>query len=78
MEEDAPARRVFDAGVGGSRRRGGPCIRWKDQIEETLSSILSLRPMKGFYERTQDMCLKLIYNQFVYKLKNSKDVTSST
>ena len=39
MEEDAPARRVFDAGIYGSRRRGRPCIRWKDQIEEALSSI---------------------------------------
>ena len=39
MKEDAPARRVFDAGICGSRRRGLPCIRWKDQIEEALSSI---------------------------------------
>ena len=39
MEEDAPARRVFDAEICGSRRRGRPCIRWKDQIEEALSSI---------------------------------------
>ena len=39
MEEDAPARRVFDAGICGSRRRGRSCIRWKDQIEEALSSI---------------------------------------
>ena len=30
---------VFDAGICGSRRRGRPCIRWKDQIEEALSSI---------------------------------------
>ena len=27
MEEDAPARRVFDAGIYGSRRRGRFCIR---------------------------------------------------
>ena len=39
MEEDAPARRVFDAEICGNRRRGRPCIRWKDQIEEALSSI---------------------------------------
>ena len=39
MEEDAPARRVVDAGIYGSRRRGLPCIRRKDQIEEALSSI---------------------------------------
>ena len=32
MEEEAPARRVFDAGICGSRRRGRPCIGWKDQI----------------------------------------------
>ena len=39
MEKDALARRVFDAGISGSRRRGRPCIRWEDQIEEALSSI---------------------------------------
>ena len=39
MEEDAPARLVFNAGIYGSRRRGRPCIRWKDQIEKALSSI---------------------------------------
>ena len=39
MQEDAPARRVFDAWIYGSRRKGRPCIGWKDQIEETLSSI---------------------------------------
>ena len=39
MEENAPARRVFDAGICVSRRRGRSCIRWKDQIEEDLSSI---------------------------------------
>ena len=39
IEEDAPARRVFDAGICESRQRGQPCIRWKDQIEEALSSI---------------------------------------
>ena len=35
MEEDE----VVDAGICGNRRRGRPCIRWKDQIEEALSSI---------------------------------------
>ena len=39
MEENAPARRVFDAGICRSRRKGRPCIRWKNQIEEALSSI---------------------------------------
>ena len=39
MEEDDPARRTFDAGICGSCRRGRPCMRWKDQIKEALSSI---------------------------------------
>ena len=39
MQEDAPVRRVFDAGICGRRRTGRPCIRWKDQIEEAVSSI---------------------------------------
>ena len=34
--EDAPTRRVFDAGIYGSRRWGR---LWKNQIEEALSSI---------------------------------------
>ena len=38
-EEDAPARRVFDGRICGSRRRGRPCIHWKDQIKEALLSI---------------------------------------
>ena len=32
MEEDAPARRILDAVICGSWRRGPPFIRWKDQI----------------------------------------------
>ena len=39
MDEDAPARRILDAGICGNWRRGRLCIRWKDQIEEALSSI---------------------------------------
>ena len=39
IEEDAPARRVFDAVIYESRRIGRPYICWKDQIEEALSSI---------------------------------------
>ena len=31
MKEDAVARRVIVAGICRSRRRGRPCIRWKDQ-----------------------------------------------
>ena len=38
-EEDAPTRRVFYGGICGSRRRGRPCIHWKDKIEEALSLI---------------------------------------
>ena len=39
MEEYAPARGIFDAKICGSQRSGRPCIFWKNQIEETLSSI---------------------------------------
>ena len=39
MEEDAPARRVFDAGICESWRRGRACIHRKDQIVEALSLI---------------------------------------
>ena len=39
MEENAPARRVYVAGIYRSRRREGPCIRLKNQIEKALSSI---------------------------------------
>ena len=38
MEEDVPARQVFDAGICGGRQRGRLCIRWKDQIVKALSS----------------------------------------
>ena len=37
--EDASARRIFDAGICGSLRRGRPCMRWKDQIDKAQSSI---------------------------------------
>ena len=39
MEEDAPARRVFEVGICRSRRRGRSYMRWEDQIKEVLSSI---------------------------------------
>ena len=39
MDEDAPAKRVFDAEVSGRRRRRRPCLRWKDQVEGALSSL---------------------------------------
>ena len=39
MEEDAPMRLVFDAGIYGSQRTARPYIRSKDEIEEALSLI---------------------------------------
>ena len=39
MEDDTSARQMFDAEICTSRRRGQPCLRWKDQIEEAVSSI---------------------------------------
>ena len=35
----APARRVLDVGTCESWQRGQPCLRWKDQIDEALSTI---------------------------------------
>ena len=39
MDEEAPARKAFDAVVGGQRRRGRPRLRWKDQTTEALSAL---------------------------------------
>ena len=39
MEEDASARRVFNAGICRSWRIGRPCIRCKGQIEESIGVI---------------------------------------
>ena len=39
MEEDAPARRVLDAGVCEIWQSGRSCLRWKDQMEEAISAI---------------------------------------
>ena len=36
MKEDASARRVFYAGICDCRRRGPPCMSWKNQIKEVL------------------------------------------
>ena len=37
MNENAPARRAFDAvPEGGRRRRGRPRLRWKDQVVSVL------------------------------------------
>ena len=38
MDEDAAPRRVFDALVGGCGQVGRPRTRWKDQVEEALTS----------------------------------------
>ena len=39
MDEDAPARLVFDAVIGGNQRVGRPRTRLKDQLEEALTSL---------------------------------------
>ncbi|XP_051859298.1 uncharacterized protein LOC127565328 [Drosophila albomicans] len=39
MDEDAPARKVFDAMIVGTRRRGRPRTRWQDQVMDTLSTL---------------------------------------
>ena len=39
MDKDAAPRRVLDAVVGIHRPVGRPRIRWKDQVEEALTSI---------------------------------------
>lgn len=38
MDEDAPAHKVYKSEpTDGSRRRGRPRIRWKDQVEDNIS-----------------------------------------
>ena len=40
MSEDAPAKKSFEYEPGdGSRRRGRPKLRWKDQVEEDISKL---------------------------------------
>ncbi|XP_060665535.1 uncharacterized protein LOC132797772 [Drosophila nasuta] len=39
MDEDAPARKVFDAVIVGTRKRGRPRTRWQDQVMENLSTL---------------------------------------
>lgn len=40
MEENAPAKKAFEYAPGdGSRRRGRPKLRWKDQVEEDISKL---------------------------------------
>ena len=39
MDEDAPPRPVFDAVVGCHQRKGRARTRWKDQVEEALTSL---------------------------------------
>ena len=40
MDTDVPALKVFDSKpAGGSRGRGRPPLRWKDQVEKDLASL---------------------------------------
>ena len=39
MDENAPARKVFDNELDGRRRRGQPKLRWKDQDTENLAEL---------------------------------------
>ena len=40
MDEEAPARKVFEtAPSGGSRRRGRPFLRWRDQVVENINTL---------------------------------------
>ena len=39
MDEEAPAKKVFETKVKGQRRRGRPCLRWIDQVEEALTAL---------------------------------------
>ena len=54
MMEDASARRVFDSVIYLSPQRERPCIRWKDQIEEILSSIGIINTQEA--EAPERMC----------------------
>ena len=40
MDDHAPAKKVFESvPSGGSRKRGRPNLRWKDQVEENINSL---------------------------------------
>ena len=40
MDEQAPARKVFETTPsGGTRKRGRPSIRWRDQVEDNIKSL---------------------------------------
>lgn len=39
MDENSPAKKVFEGRVWGDRRQGRPCLRWKDQVEQNLSQL---------------------------------------
>ena len=39
MDDDAPANKVFESKAEGRRRRGRPCLRWIDQVEEALTAL---------------------------------------
>ena len=39
MNEDAPAKKVFEGRLSGTRRRGATCLRWKDQVVADAKSL---------------------------------------
>ena len=39
MSEDDPARKVFSGSILGMRRRGRPCLRWKDGVDQDAKKI---------------------------------------
>ena len=51
MDGDALPRRVFDAVVGGHRRVERPRTRWKDQVKETLTSLVVTNWRSGTQSR---------------------------
>ena len=36
MEQNVPAKKVFEGKVDGTRRRGATCLRWKNQVPDGL------------------------------------------
>jgi len=42
MEEDRMPKKIFTQELGGTRRRGGPRKRWKEEVERDLQ-VLGVR-----------------------------------